>query len=49
MDADFFEEQLTEEFTKAAFIDIWDEAMCFTCDSSKLDQSQAVRRVLGGN
>ena len=38
-DDDTFENQLAEEFTKTAFVDIWDEAMCFEV-MGKLDQSQ---------
>ncbi len=39
-DNDLFEAQLAEDFTKTAFVDIWDEAMCFKV-LRKLDESQA--------
>jgi hypothetical protein len=37
---DFFEVQLTEDFSGTAFIDIWDEAMCFTI-LRKINQEHA--------
>ena len=39
-DNDFFETHLAEDFSKTAFIDIWDEAMCFKV-LRKVNQSQA--------
>jgi len=39
-DNNIFETQLTEDFTKSVFVDIWDEAMCFKV-LGNLNQSQA--------
>lgn len=39
-DTDSFKAQFAEEYTKTAYVDIWDEAMCFTV-MSKLELPQA--------
>ncbi len=39
-----FETQLTEVFAKIAFVDIWDEAMCFKV-LRKINQSQTYKRL----
>ena len=42
-DNGFFETQLVDDFAKAAFIDVWDDAMCFKL-IGKLNQSQVYER-----
>ncbi len=59
-DKSFFKEQLTDDFAKAAFIDDWDEAMCFKLIRKSnrsqvhegfwtaLDKSSTVRELMNG-
>ncbi|RDH87668.1 MAG: hypothetical protein DIZ78_03680 [endosymbiont of Escarpia spicata] len=45
-DSAVFETQLTEVFAKTAFVDIWDEAMCFKV-LRKINQSQTYESLWG--